>query len=77
MSLNTLVVVLVFRRYIFSLFDEMALFPERDLKLTRLSAIIYLYLAKFVKHNKPNTVYLHEIVIIFFSRLFMRDHLCD
>ena len=38
---------------------------ERDLKLTRLSAIISPYLAKFMKHNKSNTVFLREIVIIF------------
>ena len=38
---------------------------ERDLKLTRLPAIISLYLAKFMKHNDSNTAFLHEIVIIF------------
>ena len=38
---------------------------ERDLKLTRLSAIISPYLAKFMKHNKSDTTFLHEIVIIF------------
>ena len=38
---------------------------ERDLKLTRLSALISPYLAKFVKHNKSNTAFLCEIVTIF------------
>ena len=38
---------------------------ERDLKLTRLSALISPYLAKFVKHNKSNTAFLREIVTIF------------
>ena len=37
---------------------------ERDLKLTRLSALISSYLAKFMKHNKSNGAFLHEIVII-------------
>ena len=41
------------------------LYAKRDLKLTRLSGIISLYLAKFMKHNKLNTTFLHEIVIIF------------
>ena len=38
---------------------------ERSLKLTRLSALISPYLSKFMKHNKSNTGFLHEIVIIF------------
>ena len=38
---------------------------EHDLKLTRLSTLISAYLAKFMKHNKSNTAFLHEIVIIF------------
>ena len=38
---------------------------ERDLKFTRLSTIISPYLAAFLKHNKSNTAFLHEIVIIF------------
>ena len=38
---------------------------ERDLKLTRSSAVISPCLAKFMNHNKSNTAYLHEIVIIF------------
>ena len=38
---------------------------ERDLKLTWLSALISHYLAKFKKHNKSNTAFLHEIVITF------------
>ena len=37
----------------------------RDLKLTRLWAIISPYLTKFIKYNKLNTAFLHEIVIIF------------
>ena len=48
---------------------------ERDLKLTRFSANISLYLAKFMKHNKSNTTFVHEIVIIFSP--IIRDHLCD
>ena len=36
---------------------------KRDLKLTRLPAIISLYQAKSIKHNKSNTTFLHEIVI--------------
>ena len=40
---------------------------KRYLKLTRFgkSAIISLYLATFIKHNKSNTAFLHDIVIIF------------
>ena len=38
---------------------------ERDLKLNIFSALISTYLAKFMKHNKSNTAFLHEIVIIF------------
>ena len=49
---------------------------ERDLKLTRLLAIISSYLAKFMKHNKSKTAFLHEIVI-FFSNLFISCDLCD
>ena len=37
----------------------------RDLKLTRLWAIISPCLTKFIKYNKLNTAFLHEIVIIF------------
>ena len=40
---------------------------EQDLKLTRLSAIISPSLAKFMKRNKFNTAFLHEIVITFSS----------
>ena len=32
-------------------------------KLTRFSAIISPYMAKFIKYNKSNPVFLHEIVI--------------
>ena len=38
---------------------------ERDLKLARLSAIISPYFTKFMKDNKSNTTFLHDIVIIF------------
>ena len=38
---------------------------ERDLKMSRLSALSSTYLAKFMKHNKSNMAYLHEIIIIF------------
>ena len=38
-----------------------------------LSTLISSYFAKFMKHNKSNTVFLHEIVIIF-SPI---GHLCD
>ena len=38
---------------------------ESDLKLTKLSAIISPYLIKFMKHNKSNTVFFHEVVIFF------------
>ena len=38
---------------------------EFDLTLIRLSAHISPYLAKFMKHNKLNTAFLHESVIIF------------
>ena len=47
---------------------------ERDLKLIGLSAIIFPYLAKFMKSN---TTFLREIVIYFFSYLFTRGHVCD
>ena len=38
---------------------------ERDLNLTGLSALISTYLVKFMKHNKLNASFLHEIVNIF------------
>ena len=38
---------------------------DRDVKLIRLSTIISPYLAKFMKHNKSNTKFVHEIVVIF------------
>ena len=38
---------------------------ERHLKLTRLSVLLSMYLAKFMKHSKLSTAFLHEIVIIF------------
>ena len=47
------------------------LWAERDLKLTRLSAIISPYLAKFMNHNKSNTTFVHEIVI--FSPTYLSE----
>ena len=38
---------------------------KRDLKLTRLSALISLNLTKFMKYNKLNTEYSHQIVSSF------------
>ena len=38
---------------------------EHDLKLTRLSVLLLLFLAKFMKHDKSNAAFLLEIVIIF------------
>ena len=43
-----------------------------DLKLTRFSAINAPYLAKFIKHNKSNIAFLHEIVIIF-SAIYLSE----
>ena len=43
---------------------------ERDLKLTRLSAIITPYLAKFIKYYKSNAAYLYEIFITFFDFIY-------
>ena len=43
----------------------MHLKAERDLKMTRLSAIISPYFAKFIEHNKSNIAIFHEIIIIF------------
>ena len=45
--------------------ETIQLQAERELKLTGLSVIISLYLAKFMKHNKSNTTFVDEIVIIF------------
>ena len=51
---------------VFLLYSETIQFQaERDLKLTRLSAHISPYLAKFMKHNKSNTAFLHEIMLLF------------
>ena len=47
---------------------------ERDLKLTRLSAFISPYSAKFKKRNNLNTTFSLEILIIFSPN---RGHLCD
>ena len=41
---------------------------KRDLKLTKLS-IISPYLAKFMKHNKSTTTFLHQAVI--FSAIYL------
>ena len=41
------------------------LLVELDSKLTRLPCVTSLCLAKFVKHNKSNTAFLHKIIIIF------------
>ena len=48
---------------------------ERDLKLTRLSALVFPYLAKFMKHNKSNTTFLHETVIylFFFAQIYLSE----
>ena len=48
------------------------LLAERDLKLVRFSAIISPYLAKFMKHNKSNTAFVHEIVN-FFSPIYLSE----
>ena len=52
------------------------LIVTRLFKVDYISGIICPYLAKFMKHNKSNTTFLHEIVF-FFSNLFVRGHLCD
>ena len=55
---------------VFALFSgTIQFYAERDLKLTRLSALTSPYLVKFMKHNKSNTTLLHEMVIIFPSYL--------
>ena len=41
-----------------------------DLKLTKLSAIIPPYLAKFLKHNKSNTTCFHAIATLYPAHLF-------
>ena len=41
------------------------LYAERDLKLTRLSAIISHCMVRFMKYSKFNTAFLHYIVITF------------
>ena len=43
--------------------------------LFRLSATISPYLAKFMKHNKSNTPFLQEIVIIF-SKIYLLEATC-
>ena len=39
-------------------------------KKKKLSVIISLYMAKFIKHNRSNTAFLHEIVIIFLLLIY-------
>ena len=49
---------------VFVLFSGTTQFKaECVLKLTRLSALIFPYLTKFMKHNKSNTAFFHKIVI--------------
>ena len=44
--------------------DTIQLKTELDLIMTRFLAFISLYLAKVIKHNKSNTVFLHDIFVI-------------
>ena len=47
---------------VFDLYNgKIQLWAERDIKLTRLSAIISPYWAKFLKYNKSNTAFLQFI----------------
>ena len=39
-------------------------------KQNKLPVIISFYLAKFIKHNRSNTAFLHEIVIIFLLLIY-------
>ena len=56
----------VMNQIVFVLYSGIIQFlTEHDLTLTRLSAIISPYFDKFIKHNKSNTAFLHDIVIIF------------
>ena len=52
---------------------------ERDLNLTRLPAVVSPYLAKFIRHNKSNTVFLHAWWdrYYFFFILFIKEPLSD
>ena len=78
LSFSCGVILIQMNRMVFALYSgTIQLQTERDLKLTGLSAIISPYQAKFIRHNKSNTAFLHEIVITFFSNLFIRDNLCD
>ena len=45
---------------------------ERNSKLTRLSAVISPYLAKFIKYNKSNAAFLREIVNTF-SAIYLSE----
>lgn len=45
---------------------------ERDLNLARFWTIISPYLDKFIKYNKSNTLFLHEIDIFFLIFLYQR-----
>ena len=49
---------------VFVLYGE-TIHVKRVLNLTRLSAFISSYLAKFMKHKKSNAAFWYEIVIIF------------
>ena len=45
---------------------------ERDLNLTRLSAVVSPYLAKFTRHNKSNKYsYMHDEIVIIFSSFYL------
>ena len=72
MTLSKLVIlsfsfVVKMNQALFVLYSETIHFQaERDRRLGGLSALISPYLAKFMKHNKSNTAFLLEIVIIFF-----------
>ena len=60
-------------RMVFILYSETIQFQAGlGLNLTSLPAIISPYLAKFMIHNKSNTVFLHDIVIIF-SPIYLSD----
>ena len=46
---------------------------ECDLKLTKLSALFSLYLAKFMKQNKSSTAFLHDEIVIIFSPIYLLE----
>ena len=45
---------------------------ERNLKLTRLPAIIFPHLAKLMKHNKSNKTFV-SVVVIIFSPIYLSE----